>query len=193
MTPAIRTASRLAAIAIVASAALAACSSGGDAASPSGSGSALASGASAQPGTSSSGTVVGSASPTSAAGLACSAYFALDLLNSKYASGGVDDGNMTEVQVKADFTRLLTDMVKQGRLAAADGTADDKVVKNAVRMRKEVNALKKKATLAQMPASAQTKFAEQSLRVQRSCDRAGYPLPADNVAARTTAGLASGG
>lgn len=192
MTPAIRAAIRAAALAIAASAILAACSSGGEADSPSGAASGSATASAAAVG-SAGGSAVGSASPTSAAGLACSAYFALDLLNSKYASGGVESGSMTEVQVKADFKRLLTDMVKQGRLAAADGTADDMIVKNSVRMRKEVNALKKKQALAQMPASTQAKFAEQSLRVQRSCDRAGYPLPTDNVAARTTAGLASGG
>jgi type IV secretory pathway TrbL component len=192
MTTAIRTTLRLACLGVAATAVLAACSSGSDAASSASgaaaSGSVAASGAATTAPT--VGTVVNSPSPTSAAGQACAAYFALDLLNSDYASG---NSSATEQQMKADFTRLLTDVVKQGRQAAADGTADDKILKNAVRMRAEVKDLKKKQMLRDMPADVQAKFALQSLRVQRSCDRAGYPLPAENVSARTSAGLAAGG
>jgi len=197
MTTAIRSVARLASLGLAATVVLAACSSGSDGAAPASSGasgSAAATGSAAASGPATvdatGGTVVNSASPTSAAGQACAAYFALDLLNSDYASGNT---SVTEQQMKADFKRLLTDMVKQGRQAATDGTADDKILKNAVRMRAEVNALKKKQVLSEMPKDTQAKFALQSLRVQRSCDRAGYPLPAENVSARTSAGLAAGG
>lgn len=192
MTTAIRSGLRLACFGLAATAVLAACSSGSDAGAPA-SGSVAPSGSAASAAASTvatTGTVVNSASPTSAAGLACAAYFALDLLNSDYASGNTE---ATEAQMKADFKRLLTDMVKQGRLAADDGTADNKIIKNATRMRDEVKALKKKEALRDMPKATQTKFALQSLRVQRSCDRAGYPLPAENVSSRTSAGLATGG
>jgi hypothetical protein len=183
-----RTGLRLLALATAAALTLAACSSSSsDSPTPSGSVSAsIPASASALP--SASGTS-SSASPTSSAGLACAAYFELDLLNSQYAGGAVANGNMTEAQVKADFARLLKDMTAQAKLAQADGTADDKLFKNAKRMKVEINALKKKQALKDMPKAVQVKFAKQSLRVQRACDRAGYPLPAENVTARTSAGL----
>jgi hypothetical protein len=130
-----------------------------------------------------------SVSPTSSAGQACAAYFQLDVLNSQYAGGAVKNGNMTEQQVKADFKRLLNDMVTNAKLAVADGTADQKLLKNATRMQNEIKSLKKKQALADLPKAQQAKFATQSLRVQRACDRAGFPLPTENVTARTSAGL----
>jgi hypothetical protein len=183
-----RTGLRLVALGAAAALALAACSSSSsDTATPTASvpTSAVAS-ASALP---SATAASGSASPTSAAGLSCAAYFELDLLNSQYAGGAVANGNLTEDQIKADFKRLLKDMTAQAKLALTDGTADDKLFKNAKRMKAEINALKKKQALKNMSKADQAKFAKQSLRVQRACDRAGYPLPAENVTARTSAGL----
>jgi hypothetical protein len=183
-----RTAFRLAALAGVATLLLASCSS--TSSEPTTSGSASLS--LAPSGSTSSLTPSGAASsvsPTSAAGQACAAYFQLDVLNSQYAGGAVKNGNMTEEQVKADFQRLLKEMVAQAKLATADGTADDKLVKNATRMKKEINSLKKKQSLADLPKATQAKFATQSLRVQKACDRAGYPLPTENITARTSAGL----
>jgi len=96
---------------------------------------------------------------------------------------------MTEDQVKADFQRLLKEMVAQAKLAVADGTADQKMLTNATRMKNEIKSLKKKQALADLPSAQQAKFAKQSLRVQKACDRAGFPLPTENVTARTSAGL----
>jgi hypothetical protein len=177
---------RLAALVAAAALALAACSSSTDVPAGSGSASALSSVGSTAP--AASGSAV-AASPASAAALACAAYFQLDLLNSQYAGGAVANGNMTEQQIKADFKRLLADMVTQAKLAVADGTADNKLQVNSERMRAMIKALKKAQILSDLSAANQAKFAKQSLRVQRSCDRAGYPLPADNVTARTSAGL----
>ncbi|MEI6360833.1 MAG: hypothetical protein WCP95_01760 [Actinomycetes bacterium] len=185
-----RTALRLAALAAAATMLLTSCSSSSDSAT-----SASTSASTSILPSSSSGAVApsgtaASVSPTSSAGQACSAYFQLDVLNSQYAGGAVKNGNMTEDQVKADFKRLLKEMVTQAKLAVADGTADQKLLKNATRMKAEIASLKKKQALADLPKDAQAKFATQSLRVQRACDRAGFPLPTENVTARTSAGLA---
>lgn len=127
--------------------------------------------------------------PNSAAGLACAAYFELDLLNSTYAGGAVADGDMTEEEVKAKFGKLLKELVAQAQIAVSDGTADEKLLANAERMRNTVKELAKKQTLADLTDKDKELFAVQSLRVQRSCARAGFELPADNVTARTAAGL----
>jgi len=188
-----RTALRLAGLAGAATLLLASCSSSGssDASSsasvsglPSTSASGLASSALASVSPSGTG-----ASVSATAGQACSAYFALDILNSQYAGGAVKNGNMTEDQVKADFTKLLKTMVAQAKLAVADGTSDEKLLKNATRMKNEIKSLKKAQALSNLSKAQQAKFAKQSLRVQNACDRAGYPLPAENVTARTAAGL----
>ncbi len=188
-----RTTYRLAALVGAAALLLTSCSSSS---SSDASGSASASGSIAPSGTSASGGAsaapsgtTASVSPTSAAGQACSAYFQLDILNSQYAGGAVKNGNMTEDQVKADFQRLLKEMVAQAKLAVADGTADQKMLTNATRMKNEIKSLKKKQALADLPSAQQAKFAKQSLRVQKACDRAGFPLPTENVTARTSAGL----
>ncbi len=131
----------------------------------------------------------GAIEPVDAAGEACAAYFQLDLLNSNYAGGAVADGDMTEAQVRADFSRLLKIMVVKGKIAVRDSTADAKLVNNAVRMRKAVNGLSKNQALSDMNKKQQMKFATQSSRVQKACDRAGFPLPEDNITARTAAGI----
>ncbi|MBK9740287.1 MAG: hypothetical protein IPO93_12405 [Actinobacteria bacterium] len=127
--------------------------------------------------------------PTGAAAVACNAYFELDVLNSQYAGGAVANGNITEAQVRADFQRLLKEMVAQGKVAVADGTLDQKMVTNAKRMKKMIKSLKDAEALSDLSKAQQAKFAKQSLRVQKACDAAGFPLPADNVTARTAAGL----
>lgn len=131
----------------------------------------------------------GATEPTNSESEACTAYFELDLLNSTYAGGAVADGDMTETQVRNDFQRLLKIMVRQGKLAVEGGAADQKLVTNAVRMRKAVNALAKGAALSEMANKNQVKFAKQSSRVEKACARAGFALPADNVTARTAAGI----
>jgi hypothetical protein len=127
--------------------------------------------------------------PTGAAATACAAYFDLDLLNSSYAGGAVADGDMTEEQVKADFQADLKEMVAQAKLAVEDGTADRKMLINAKRMKKIVNSLGKDESLSDLSKAKQTRFAKSSLRVQKACARAGLDLPADNVTARTAAGI----
>ena len=130
-----------------------------------------------------------SAAPTGAAAAACTAYFDLDLLNSAYAGGAVADGDLTEEQVREDFEAQLKELTAQAKAAVADGSADRKMVINAKRMKKIVNSLEDGQALADLTKKQQTRFAKSSLRVQKACDRAGYPLPQDNLTARTAAGL----
>ena len=127
--------------------------------------------------------------PTGAAALACAAYFDLDLLNSQYAGGAVADGDMTEQQVRADFRAQLKELVAQANLAADDGSGDAKLAGSATRMKKIVKGLSMQQSLSELTKKQQRTFAKASLRVQKACDRAGFPLPADNVTARTAAGL----
>ena len=124
-----------------------------------------------------------------AAADACAAYFELDLLNSSYAGGAVADGDITEEQAKDQFKALLKEMAAQSRAALQDGSGDAKMVNNSKRMRKIVLGLNKDEALSDLPSAKQARFAKASLRMQRACDRAGYPLPADNSTARTAAGL----
>ncbi len=127
--------------------------------------------------------------PTGAAAQACAAYFDLDLLNSHYAGGAVADGNYTEEQIRAEFKALLKEMAVQSKAALEDGSGDQKLVTNSVRMRKIVRSLTKQEALSDLSKKQQLRFAKSSLRVQKACDRAGFPLPEDNVVARTAAGL----
>ena len=136
-----------------------------------------------------SATATASAAPTGAAAAACAAYFDLDLLNSAYAGGAVADGDLTEEQVREDFQAQLKELTAQAKAAVADGTADRKLVINAKRMKKIVNSLDDGQALADLSKKKQTRFAKSSLRVQKACDRAGYPLPQDNLTARTAAGI----
>ncbi len=126
---------------------------------------------------------------TGAAAAACLAYFDVDLLNSRYAGGAVKDGNMTEKQAKKQMKAKLTELVTQAQAAVADGSADQKMAANAERMQHVVTALSKSQSLKDLPKAKQQTFAKSSLRVQKACERAGYPLPDDNVTARTAAGL----
>jgi hypothetical protein len=126
---------------------------------------------------------------TGAAAAACAAYFRLDLLNSAYAGGAVADGDYTEQQIRDEFRASLKELVTQAKAAVADGSATPKMVANAKRMKKTVNSLAKGQPLSDLSTAKQTRFAKSSLRVQKACDAAGYPLPADNVTARTAAGI----
>ncbi len=162
---------------------LAACSSDEEA-SPEASASSSASAAALDPSA--------SAAPIVAAGAAadaCAAYFELDLLNSAYAGGAVADGDLTEEQAKDQFKSLLKEMVVQSKAAIQDGSGDAKMAANATRMRKVVRSLTKDEALSDLSTNKQTRFAKSSLRMQKACDRAGYPLPDDNVTARTAAGI----
>ena len=129
------------------------------------------------------------AAPTGAAAAACAAYFELDLLNSQYAGGAVADGDFTEEQIRTQFKAQLKELVAQAELAVEDGTADLKLLANAQRMKKTVNKLDKDEPLSNLTKAQAQRFAKSSLRVQKACTRAGYPLPADNATARTAAGL----
>jgi len=124
-----------------------------------------------------------------AAADACAAYFDLDLLNSQYAGGAVADGDYTEDQIKSEFKALLKTMANESEAALADGSGDQKLVTNSARMRKTVKSLKKAESLSDLSKKQQLRFAKSSLRVQKACERAGFPLPDDNVLARTSAGL----
>jgi hypothetical protein len=173
----------LAAVAASSALLLASCSS--EEAAPTPSASMAPSSASAEPSASAS----VDAAPTGAAALACAAYFDLDLLNSQYAGGAVADGDMTEEQVRADFKAQLKELVAQAKLAADDGSGDAKLVANSVRMKKIIKSLDKQQALSDLSNKQQKTFAKSSLRVQKACDRAGFPLPVDNVTGRTAAGL----
>jgi hypothetical protein len=174
----------LPALVVAGALALAGCSSSEPAATTSSlpSGTASASGGS-------SASASASSTPTGAAAEACAAYFKLDLLNSSYAGGAVADGDMTEQQVRDEFTADLKTLVTQAKAAVADGTADQKMVANSTRMKKIVKSLKKQQALSDLSKKQQVSFAKSSLRVQKSCERAGFPLPDDNVTARTAAGI----
>ncbi|HAN70447.1 MAG TPA: hypothetical protein DCQ36_02505 [Actinobacteria bacterium] len=126
---------------------------------------------------------------TGAAAMACEVYFEIDLLNSAYAGGVVKQGDMTEKQVKDELLALVDELNVQAAAAVDDGTADPKMLANAKRMEKILGKLKKKEDLKELSKPEQKRFATASLRVQNSCDRAGIPLPAENVTARTAAGL----
>lgn len=127
--------------------------------------------------------------PSAAAAEACAAYFALDLLNSVYAGGAVADGDITEAKAKADFTRFLRAMVVQGKEAQADGSLGTAFLANATKMRKAVRSLGGNEALSDLSAAQQKRFARQSSRVERACEAAGFPLPDDNITARTAAGV----
>lgn len=126
---------------------------------------------------------------TGAVAAACAAYFELDLLNSAYAGGAVKDGDMTEKQVKNQMMSLITELNDQAQLAVDDGSGTARMAKNAQRMDKIVGGLKKKQDLKDLTRAKQKNFATASLRIQRACDGAGIPLPAENVTARTAAGI----
>lgn len=175
-----RTALRLGGLVVAGALLLTAC--GGDEGSTEASASASALSSTASPG-------ADPALAGTAVAAACAAYFELDLLNSSYAGGAVADGDMTEAQVKADFAKLLREVVKNAKVAVAEGDADPKLLANATKMRKAVTSLSKDEVLSDLTAKQQAAFAKQSLRVQRSCDRAGFALPADNITARTAAGI----
>jgi hypothetical protein len=184
-TKGIRRGMAVAAIAASAALLLASCSSSEPSATSSSSTAMASASSAALPSSSAS----ASATATGAAALACTAYFDLDLLNSQYAGGAVADGNMTEGQVRTDFTAQLKELAAQAKAAAADGTGDQKLVNNSLRMKKIVKTLNKQQALSELSKKQQQTFAKSSLRVQKACDRAGFPLPADNVTARTAAGL----
>ncbi|MBI1352106.1 MAG: hypothetical protein GC156_13445 [Actinomycetales bacterium] len=169
----------------VATLALGACS-GGDDASTSASESAMPS---SLPSVMPSESATAAPVAAGAAADACAAYFELDLLNSSYAGGAVANGNLTEQQAKDQFTSLLKTMKAQSKAAVQDGSGDAKMLANAKRMRKIVLGLKKNQALSDLPKAKQARFAKASLRMQNACDRAGYPLPDDNVTARTAAGI----
>ncbi len=126
---------------------------------------------------------------TGAAASACEIYFELDLLNSAYAGGAVKQGDMTEKQVKNEMVALVDELTVQAQAAVDDGSADAKLAANANRMDKILGGLKKKNDLKDLSKAKQKNFATASLRIQKSCERAGIPLPADNVTARTAAGI----
>lgn len=120
---------------------------------------------------------------------ACEVYFEIDLLNSSYAGGVVKQGDMTEKQVEAEMNALVEELATLAAAAVDDGSADPKMQANAERLQNILGKLKKKEALKDLSKPEQKRFAAASLRVQKSCDRAGFPLPAENVTARTAAGL----
>lgn len=167
-------------------AALAACSSDDAESAASASSSTVAS---SEPSTSLAPTASSSAVPSGAAAAACAAYFDLDLLNSAYAGGAVADGDYTEDQIRTNFQATLKELVGEAKSAADDGSANRKLLINAKRMKRIVASLGKEQALSDLSKKQQTRFAKSSLRVQKACDRAGFPLPDDNATARTAAGI----
>ena len=180
----------LAALAIAATLSLAACSGSSDAgASDAGSAS-----ASAVPSMSDSAVPSDSAgtsdlAPVDAAGSSCEAYFKVDLLNSQYAGGAVAQGDLTEADARTQMQADLFEMNKQAKAAQSDGSGSPKLAKNALKMKKLVKALKAGAPLSALSKASQQNFATYSLRVQKACDALGYPLPDENVTARSSAGI----
>lgn len=123
--------------------------------------------------------------PLDAAGLACAAFYELDALTVRYAGGMVAAGEMTEAQVKKEYRRLATEVVDQGQIAVEEGTLDTKAVANAKRLQKTAKGWKKKDTLAKTPKKKQRLMQTQMNRIEKSCTRAGFPLPEVNIDLRT--------
>jgi hypothetical protein len=188
-----RTGVALASVAAVAVFSLAACSSGSSDAGSDGATPTLSASDSAIPSDSTQpsdpGLDTDTGAPVDAAGAACEAYFTVDLLNSQYAGGAVKQGEITEADARSEMAADLFEMNKQAKAAAADGSGSAKLAKNALKMKKLVKALKAGAPLSALSKKDQQNFATYSLRVQRACDALGYPLPDENVTARSTAGI----
>jgi hypothetical protein len=188
-----RTGVALASVAAIAVFSLAACSSGGSEAGSDGATPTLSASDSAIPSDSTQpsdpGLDTGAEVPVDAAGAACEAYFTVDLLNSQYAGGAVKQGEITEADARSEMQADLFEMNKQAKAAAADGSGSAKLAKNALKMKQLIKALKAGAPLSALSKKNQQSFATYSLRVQRACDALGYPLPDENVTARSTAGI----
>jgi hypothetical protein len=125
--------------------------------------------------------------PLDAAGLACASFFEIDVLMSRYGAGMVQAGEMTEAQVKREYRRLIAEVVAQGEIAVAEGEIDPKIVNNAKRMQNAADKMKKKDTFANMPRKQRKAMETRMTRVERSCARAGYPLPDENALLRADA------
>jgi hypothetical protein len=183
-----RAAAAFAALAIAATLSLAACSGSSDA------GASDAASTSPVPSMSDSAMASDSAgasdlAPVDAAGSSCEAYFKVDLLNSQYAGGAVAQGDLTEADARTQMQADLFEMNKQAKAAESDGSGSPKLAKNALKMKKLVKALKAGAPLSALSKASQQNFATYSLRVQQACDALGYPLPDENVTARSSAGI----
>jgi hypothetical protein len=122
--------------------------------------------------------------PPTAAEFACASYFELDLLSSAYAGGLVASGDLTEAGVKREYKRILGDMVSQGELAVAEGEIEPKFVANSKRLQKSLNGMKKKDTVGNQTKKQRNLMQKQMTRIERTCARAGFPLPEENVIAR---------
>ncbi len=124
------------------------------------------------------------AEPLDAAGLACASFFELDLLMAQYAGGMVAAGDMTEAQVKREYRRIIGDVVSQGEIAVAEGEIEPKIVNNAKRLQNAAGKMKKKNTFGNMTRPQRNAMNLRMTRIERSCARAGYPLPDENVLLR---------
>jgi PBP1b-binding outer membrane lipoprotein LpoB len=124
------------------------------------------------------------ADPPTAAETACASFFELDLLSSAYAGGLVASGDMTEARVKREYKRILDDMITQAELAVAEGEIEPKIVVNAKRMQKTMNGMKKRNTIGNQTKKQRDVMQKQMTRIERTCNRAGFPLPEENVIAR---------
>lgn len=122
--------------------------------------------------------------PPTTAEAACASYFELDLLSTAYADGLVASGDMTEARVKREYKRILGDMITQGELAVAEGEIEPKFVTNAQRLQKSVDGMKKRDTIGNQSKKQRTLMQKQMTRIERTCNRAGFPLPEENVIAR---------
>jgi hypothetical protein len=130
------------------------------------------------------------AEPLDAAGLACANFFELDLLMSQYGAGMVAAGDMTEAQVKREYRRIIGEVVAQGEIAVAEGEIEPRIVNNAKRLQNAAGKMKKKNTFSNMPRAQRNAMNTRMTRIERTCARAGYPLPDENVMLR--ADVASG-
>lgn len=122
--------------------------------------------------------------PLDAAGLACASFFELDLLMAQYDAGMVSAGDMNEAQVKREYRRIIGDVVAQGEIAAAEGEIEPKIVNNAKRLQNAAGKMKKKNTFGNMTRKQRKAMNTRMTRIERTCARAGYPLPDENVLLR---------
>ncbi len=122
--------------------------------------------------------------PLDAAGLACASFFELDLLMSEYGAGMVTAGDMTEAQVKREYRRIVGEVVTQGEIAVAEGEIEPRIVNNAKRLQNAAGRMKKKDTFDNMSRAQRKAMNTRMTRIERTCARAGYPLPDENVMLR---------
>jgi len=116
---------------------------------------------------------------------ACASVYEIDLLVSDYNAGAVANGDFTEKEALADYSRLTKAVNTSAKTVTGDGKAKAaQLVKSSKRSLRIINKLPAKATLGTLSAPKAKKLAAQRGRMMNVCASAGYPLPSVNEQAR---------